>query len=235
MTDPVWVQEARKYVGLREIEGSRHEPGVVQFFADSGNAWVKDDETAWCGAFVSAMFVRAGMPTVRPPGEAANALRARMWLNVGMPVETPRVGDLAIFWRGKKTGAQGHVGFFISEGADDILVLGGNQSNAVSIARYAKSRLLGYRRPFEQKPDDPGVDTPSPPKRQETPPGASQTAGSPFAVVAAIIFGALLYAARRLFKWPFKEDGRLRVLGIIWLVIVLGGGVALFGLAAGWW
>lgn len=149
MAEPAWVARARSYIGLQEKVGPLHEAQIVEFFADSGNEWVKDDETAWCGAFVAAMFVRAGRPDVRPPGEKANALRARKWLEVGTEVLSPALGDLVIFSRGSANSGQGHVGFFVGETADKIKVLGGNQSNSVSIASYAKSRLLGFRRVVE--------------------------------------------------------------------------------------
>ena len=41
----------------------------------------------------------------------------------------------------------GHVAFFVSRSAQTIKVLGGNQSDAVSIAEYPAGRLLGYRIP----------------------------------------------------------------------------------------
>jgi hypothetical protein len=42
--------------------------------------------------------------------------------------------------------AQGHVGFFAGLEGTKILVLGGNQSDAVDVSRYPSSRLLGIRR-----------------------------------------------------------------------------------------
>lgn len=146
MLNPRWYEEAQKYVGLKEIVGSKHEPEIVNFFSLSGNSWVKDDETAWCGAFVAAMFNKTGYEHIRPPGEKANALRAREWLKVGSPVEVPSPGDIVVFWRNKKSGSEGHVGFYVGETATHIRVLGGNQSNSVSIAQYSKDNLLGYRR-----------------------------------------------------------------------------------------
>jgi hypothetical protein len=44
-------------------------------------------------------------------------------------------------------GSSGHVGFAIGEDDANFFVLGGNQSDAVTIARIAKSRLLGARWP----------------------------------------------------------------------------------------
>lgn len=212
MTDPIWIQEAQSYLGLREISGSEHEPGVVEFFADSGNAWVKDDETAWCGAFVGAVFARIGRPDIRPPGEKANALRARAWLNVGTPVGTPRLGDLVIFWRGSKGGASGHVGFYMGEEGNNILVLGGNQSNRVQISKYSNSRLLGYRRPpgAPKRPDDPGV--PRTPKQRSTGSGgAAIPALAAIAGVGTIIAGLM----GKLPKWALFTGAGLIVLAVV--------------------
>ncbi len=60
----------------------------------------------------------------------------------------PVTGAVLIFERG----AGGHVGFAL--GQDDTLfcVLGGNQSDAVTIARIGKSRLLGARWPATYPP-----------------------------------------------------------------------------------
>lgn len=138
--EPAWMAEARALVGLKEIVGSEHEPRIVKFFADAGHAWVKDDETAWCAAFANAMLKRAGL-------DGTGSLAARSFLEWGDKLDAPRVGCIVVFWRGSKTSWQGHVGFYVGEDKTHIKVLGGNQGNAVTIGRYAKSRLLGYRWP----------------------------------------------------------------------------------------
>lgn len=140
--EPAWMAEARALVGLKEIVGSKHEPRIVKFFADAGHAWVKDDETAWCAAFANAMLKRAGI-------EGTGSLAARSFLQWGEKLDKPRVGCLVVLSRGNPKGWQGHVGFYVGEDRTHIHVLGGNQSNAVSIARYSKTRLLGYRWPKE--------------------------------------------------------------------------------------
>lgn len=137
--EPAWLAAARPLVGLKEIVGSRHEPKVVQFFADAGHSWVKDDETAWCAAFANAMLKRAGV-------EGTNSLAARSFLQWGQKLTTPRVGCIVVFKRGTSSW-QGHVGFYVGETKTHIRVLGGNQGNAVSIASYNKKSLLGYRWP----------------------------------------------------------------------------------------
>ena len=68
------------------------------------------------------------------------------WLNFGTPVTTPQDGDVVVFdW--SKIGSSGHhVAFYLADAGDRISVIGGNQSNSVSITTYAKAAVLGYRR-----------------------------------------------------------------------------------------
>jgi uncharacterized protein (TIGR02594 family) len=115
-------------------------PTVVAYFADSGNAGVKDDETAWCAAFVGAMLKRAGM-------RGTGKLNARSYLGWGTPVDRSdaQPGDIVIFKRGNSSW-QGHVAFFVKDRGALIDVLGGNQSNAVNVKGYQASQLLGIRR-----------------------------------------------------------------------------------------
>ncbi len=55
---------AKKEAGTWEW-GEGHNPKIVQWFADVGHSWVKDDETAWCAAFLGAMLEKAGIPSTR--------------------------------------------------------------------------------------------------------------------------------------------------------------------------
>ena len=77
-------------------------------------------------------------------------LNARSYLSWGEMVAGPeqaKEGDVVVFTRGSGT-AQGHVAFFLKVTGSQIEVLGGNQSDGVTIARYPRSRLLGIRRPL---------------------------------------------------------------------------------------
>lgn len=127
--------------GVKEWGGSRHNPVVVEYFREIGHSWIKDDETAWCAAFVGAILKRVGLPHT-------GKLNARSYLNWGEPValEDAQKGDVVVFWRGSRSGWQGHVGFFSEQVGNNISVLGGNQGNSVSISPYSKNKLLGIRR-----------------------------------------------------------------------------------------
>lgn len=138
VAEPVWLAEARRWMGLSEISGARSNATILrwgQAIAD----WYRDDDTPWCGAFVHAQIAAT------LPGEAlpANALWARGWAQFGVGLATPAVGAILVFSRG----SGGHVGFYVGEDATRLRVLGGNQSNAVGETWIAKSRLLAARWP----------------------------------------------------------------------------------------
>jgi uncharacterized protein (TIGR02594 family) len=78
--------------------------------------------------------------------ERTRSAAARSWLQWGAPLSVPKVGAVTIFKRGTSDW-QGHVAFFLSQEVGGISVLGGNQGDAVSIARFAAADLLGYRWP----------------------------------------------------------------------------------------
>lgn len=136
---PAWYTAAEKDLGLREIVGSRHEPRVVEFFAEAGHPYVKDDETAWCAAFANAKLKEGGVL-------GTQMLNARSFLNWGQPLAKPAIGAILVFKRGSSSW-QGHVAFYAGETASSYVCLGGNQSNAVSKANYSKASLLGIRWP----------------------------------------------------------------------------------------
>jgi uncharacterized protein (TIGR02594 family) len=139
MDDARWLIEAWREFGERERPGSAENPRIVALFRDAGHASVTKDETAWCAAFCGACLERAGIRSTR-------SLMARSYLEWGARLDVPRMGAIAVFSRGSDP-ALGHVGFYLGEAGSDVVLLGGNQGNAVSVTRYPKSRLLALRWP----------------------------------------------------------------------------------------
>ncbi|SLN76702.1 hypothetical protein ROG8370_03902 [Roseovarius gaetbuli] len=101
----------------------------------------------WCGDFVETC-IRMGLPDEPLLGALGkNPYWARNWLLFGREVQ-PIIGAVLVFERG----SGGHVGFAIGQDDTHFYVLGGNQSDAVTIARIIKSRLLGARWPATYPP-----------------------------------------------------------------------------------
>jgi uncharacterized protein (TIGR02594 family) len=137
---------------VKEIPGEKNHPLVVYMLQlAAGSGWPNCDEIPWCSAFV--YFIAFTLDMVRP---SEKCLRARSWLRVGhgISVDRAEVGnDIVILKRGtgRQPGpevldAKGHVGFFAGRDDCHVLVLGGNQDNAVNISRYPAARILGIRR-----------------------------------------------------------------------------------------
>lgn len=132
---------ARSYIGTAEAPGPVNNPDIMDMYSSVGHDWVEHDSVAWCAAFVGHCLEQAGLRSTR-------RLTARSYLDWGLPVDLDdaQEGDIVVFWRGRRDGGQGHVGFFVARAGASIEVLGGNQADGVTIRRYARAKLLGVRR-----------------------------------------------------------------------------------------
>jgi len=124
-------------LGQREIAGEANNPRIVAYH-QATRLKATDDETPWCAAFVNWCLEVAGVA-------GTNSAAARSFEAWGSKVSTPSVGDVVVLSRGTKPW-QGHVGFWLGENRDNVMLLGGNQGDAVSVALYEKSRIVSIRR-----------------------------------------------------------------------------------------
>lgn len=141
--EPRWLTLARRYSGLSEIKGKNHAPEILEMWRALGLPY-RDDETPWCAAFVGFALEASGITSTR-------SAWARSYEGWGVKLDWPTVGCVVTF---KRDGG-GHVGFVtgIDQGGN-LMVLGGNQSDAVNIKPFSKSRVTAYRWPAgEPLPD----------------------------------------------------------------------------------
>lgn len=140
--EPTWLTHAREFIGQRELNGAPTAPFIAAWL-QSLHAWWKDDETPWCGTAIAAWMQDCGI-------EPAQAwYRAKGWLDWGVALAAPAIGAVVVF---ERTGG-GHVGLVIGKDQSGrLLVLGGNQGDAVSIAAFDPARVIGYRWPSGQLP-----------------------------------------------------------------------------------
>lgn len=131
---------AERELGIAEIPGPAANARIAEYLGIVGAG--ESDETPWCAAFANWCLAKAGVVGTGKPN-------ARSFLDIGESVQLLEAnpGDIVVFWRGDPKGWTGHVAFFWARRDDDTIeVLGGNQSNAVSIATYPIRRILGIRR-----------------------------------------------------------------------------------------
>ena len=132
--------------GLAEIVGDSNNQQILNFSGDIGHPEIITEEMSWCSSYL-------GWCTKQLKLNGSNALLARSWLEVGLEIHEPQVGDLVIFWRETPNSWQGHVAIYLNENpfTNEIYCLGGNQDDKVCVKSYPANQLLGYRRLSEIK------------------------------------------------------------------------------------
>lgn len=133
---PEYVKTGLKEVGVQEISGSKHNPRVLEYQATTSGKYT-DDETPWCGAFISWVMKQSGIKhNIKIPE------RAKEWINFGYAVSEPSIGTVAV----KSRVGGGHVCIVVGKTSDGKLYcLGGNQGNLVSIATYNENVFEHFR------------------------------------------------------------------------------------------
>jgi uncharacterized protein (TIGR02594 family) len=139
MKELPWIDEGKKVFGLHE---TRDNAKLKAWLISDGKTLGDPKALPWCGDYVETS-VKKALPKEAFTGNLAkNPYWARNWLEFGVNT-TPVYGAVIVFSREKG----GHVGFVVGEDETDYYVLGGNQSNAVTISRISKKRMLGTRWP----------------------------------------------------------------------------------------
>lgn len=138
---PRMIVEALKLYGTLETPGTKNNPAIIAWAKEVGGEVgdvYKADSIPWCGLFMALIAKRAGKDVPKHP------LWALSWSAWGAKVTRPMLGDVLTFTRS----GGGHVTLYVGEDTAAFHCLGGNQSDAVTITRIAKSRLYAARRPL---------------------------------------------------------------------------------------
>ncbi|HHQ4553423.1 TPA: TIGR02594 family protein [Aeromonas veronii] len=136
-----WINEARKFLSLKEIKGSKHAQEILDMWKAIKRGGIRDDETPWCAAFVGACLERVGIQSTRFES-------AKSYLGWGEKLDRPVLGCVVVFSRD----GGGHVGFVVGKSpSGNLLVLGGNQDDAVNVREFPLSRKPSYRWPLNEQ------------------------------------------------------------------------------------
>lgn len=126
------LSKAQNYVGLHE----RSNRGTIK-----GITRVDPVRTPWCAAFVNGVLRASGKS-----GTGSNSAKSFTKYKTG--TTNPSRGDIVVLRR--KGGSGAHVGIFKGfvnrNGRRMVAVVGGNQSNKVSVSYYSIGSVISYRR-----------------------------------------------------------------------------------------
>ena len=134
-----WMRIARGEIGVRSFPAGSSNPRVTEYHAGTNIAGY-DDKASWCSSFAQWTLGRAGIA-------GTGSALARSWLAWGEAIDEPRHGCIAVLWRDDPLSWKGHVGFFVRFDGDDVVLLGGNQLEAVREHRYPRAQVLAWRWP----------------------------------------------------------------------------------------
>jgi uncharacterized protein (TIGR02594 family) len=136
--EPRWMAVARAELGQKEVPGPASNSRISAYFTAT-HMGSQPDHVPWCGAFVAWCLRQAGVLT-------RGSARAADWLAWGETLAEPRIGCVVVL-APQAPGASGHVGFLADIEDGHVIVLGGNQSDAVTLASFPRSQVRGWRWP----------------------------------------------------------------------------------------
>lgn len=135
--------ENKAVTALSQLLGQNENesPGIKQMIVSIGSN-ESPDLFPWCATAISWSLNKAGIKS--------SVQSARQFLNVGRKTTSPKYGDVVVMWNnnektGGKNGYGGHVSFYLGEVGDQVVTISGNVDDAVLVASFPKSRVLGYR------------------------------------------------------------------------------------------
>jgi uncharacterized protein (TIGR02594 family) len=140
--DPPWYNHAWMEQGELETAVVGDNPRFAEYQKTVSHSAATDDVPA-ASAFANWVMREAGL---KGSGEA----NARSWLKWGQKLDKPRRGCIVVLSRPGDP-ASGHVGFYVDEEADRVMLLAVTAGNRVTIAPYPRNRVLGYRWPRSPK------------------------------------------------------------------------------------
>ncbi|MCA1458776.1 TIGR02594 family protein [Bradyrhizobium sp. BRP22] len=137
---PLWVIEGLKWLSLREGRGSADNLEILLWARHEGGAIAKthkNDEIPWCALFANMVLTKIGI-------KGTETLWALDWDKWGQKLSGPAVGAFAPM---KRKGG-GHIAIVVGRNKrGNLMCLGGNQNDTVSIVPFPPNRPLSFRWP----------------------------------------------------------------------------------------
>ncbi|MDM1545533.1 TIGR02594 family protein [Ignatzschineria indica] len=142
-----WIEWGMKEIGVKRTGIGAGNPRIIEYWKMFRMSGIKNERISWCSAFVGAALEASGINTNSKDKsiyQRRTKDSSQYWLHWdGGEKVSPCYGCIAVMTRS----GGGHVGFLVGEDGDNWVLLGGNQGSAVSIAKFPKSRFIGYVMP----------------------------------------------------------------------------------------
>jgi uncharacterized protein (TIGR02594 family) len=130
---------ARGQLGVKEIPGRESNSRIIDYLKTTTiDAKAHNDSTAWCSAFANWVVTQGGL-------RGTNSAAAVSWRRWGEDAHGPAFGAIAVI---DHRNGRGHVGFVAGVTTSGrVILLGGNQRDAVRYSVFGTSKMVSYRVP----------------------------------------------------------------------------------------
>lgn len=138
---PAWFRWALAELGTKETPGSKSTAQILEYRTIGKTPLAGEDSIVpWCAIFTNACLEASGIKGTRS-GMARSYERSPDFVKLAGPA----LGAIVCKWRNSPKSGLGHVGFYAGHDTRGRVVLvGGNQSDAVSKASFDPAQLTGY-------------------------------------------------------------------------------------------
>lgn len=133
---PPWMAEMHRKMGLHEV---RDNASLIEWLK-IGKYLGNPKDLPWCGDAIESCMAKT-LPKEPLP---SNPFFAQAWKDFGIDATAPVVGSIGVI---RWTASSGHVGIVAGIDGDRINLLGGNQSNAINISSFPRSKFIAFRWP----------------------------------------------------------------------------------------
>lgn len=162
------VNSAAAWLGYQE---RTDKACLMNLFKTRANSTIDPSVTPWCGAFVGSILSSQGYsyPNAVNSSRAyaspkynthnKNGYGSVVWergtKDSKLDEANIQVGDIAVFKRGPISSGFGHVAFVAQVGfpGNRVVILGGNQSDSVTLTKKSVNDLLSITRPPGKRPE----------------------------------------------------------------------------------
>lgn len=140
---PAWMQTALGELGVHEVAGADSNKRIIEYHMTT-SLKATSDEVPWCSAFTNWVLSQHGIV-------GTNSAAAISWEKWGGAIE-PRLGCIVVMRRYDMSNPLArHVGFLWWDAGKEMVILGGNQGDAVSLQPFNINRVVAYRWPAVYK------------------------------------------------------------------------------------
>lgn len=134
---PPWMAEMHRRKGLHEV---RDNAALAEFMRRWGRYLGNPADLPWCGDAVESVIAKT-LPDEPLPG---NPFWAQAWRDFGVDAGGYAIGAIGVIrWSARA----GHVGIIAGVSRGRVHLLGGNQTNAITIASFPESKFIAARWP----------------------------------------------------------------------------------------